>query len=94
MKEDKKLLESKFEIAKDSIKILSEVVKLQTTIISNKDKEIDLFKDNQSKNQSIISEKDSQISEYKKIIRKQKFQKLLGFGTGLIGITVAALVLL
>jgi len=94
MKEDKKLLEGKFQIAKDSIKILSEVVELQKNLIDNKDKEISLFKDNQTKQQNIITEKDKQIVEYKKVIRKQKVFKLIGFGSGFVGVAAVALLLL
>lgn len=94
MKEDKQLLEKKFEIVKDSVRILSEVVSLQTKLIDNKDQEITLYKKNQEAQVGIITEKDKQISEYKKIVRKQKIYKFIGFGTGTLGIAAAVLILL
>lgn len=94
MKEDKKLLEGKFEIVKDSVRILTEVVTLQGNLISNKDKEIELFKKNQEAQNGVISEKDKQISQYKKEIRKQKVYKFIGFGTGTLGLAAVILILL
>lgn len=94
MKEDKKLLEKKFEIVKDSVRILSEVVTLQGQLISNKDQEISLYKKNQEAQVGIITEKDKQITEYKKIVRKQKLYKFIGFGTGTLGLAAVALILL
>ena len=94
MKEDKKLLEKKFEIVKDSVRILTEVVTLQGQLISNKDQEISLYKKNQEAQVGIITEKDKQITEYKKIVRKQKLYKFIGFGTGTLGLAAAVLILL
>jgi hypothetical protein len=94
MKEDKKLLEKKFEIVKDSVRILTEVVSLQTNLISNKDREIELFKKSQEAQKSVIDEKDKQIVQYKKTIRRQKVFKFIGFGTGTLGLAAVALILL
>jgi len=94
MKEDKKLLEGKFEIVKDSVRILTEVVTLQGNLISIKDKEIELFKKNQETQNGVISEKDKQISQYKKEIRKQKVYKFIGFGTSTLGLAAVILILL
>ena len=94
MKEDKQLLEKKFEIVKDSVKILSEVISFQGKLVTNKDQEISLYKKNQEAQVNIISEKDKQISEYKKIVRKQKIYKFIGFGTGTLGLAAVVLILL
>jgi hypothetical protein len=94
MKEDKKLLEGKFQLVKDSVRILTNVVSLQTELISNKDKEIDLLKKNQQAQKGIIEEKNNQIGEYKKIVRRQKVFKFIGFGTGTLGLAAVALLLL
>ena len=94
MKEDKQLLEKKFEIVKDSVKILSEVISFQGKLVTNKDQEIYLYKKNQEAQVNIISEKDKQISEYKKIVRKQKIYKFIGFGTGTLGLAAVVLILL
>lgn len=94
MKEDKKLLEGKFEIVKDSVRILSEVVSLQINLLSNKDEQIELFKKNLDAQKGVITEKDKQISQYKKEVRKQKIYKFIGFGTGTLGLAAVALILL
>lgn len=94
MKEDKQLLEKKFEIVKDSVKILSQVISFQGKLVTNKDQEISLYKKNQEAQVNIISEKDKQISEYKKIVRKQKIYKFIGFGTGTLGLAAVVLILL
>jgi hypothetical protein len=53
-----------------------------------------LYKKNQEAQVNIISEKDKQISEYKKIVRKQKIYKFIGFGTGTLGLAAVVLILL
>jgi hypothetical protein len=94
MKDEKKLLENQFQLVKDSVKVLTSIVSLQTDLISNKDKEIELFKKNQESQKSVIQEKDNQIVEYKRIIRKQKVFKFIGFGTGAVGLAAVVLILL
>jgi hypothetical protein len=94
MKEEKKLIENKFQLVKDSVKILSNVVSLQNELISNKDKEIELLKKNEESHKGLIKEKDAQIVEYKKVIRKQKTFKFMGLGVGTIGLAAVVLILL
>jgi hypothetical protein len=94
MNEEYQLLNVKFNVVKDSVKTLSDIVVLQKEYMDNKDKEIILYKSNQESQENIIKEKDTQISEYKKIVRKQKTYKLIGFGTSTVSLVVVVLLLL
>jgi len=94
MKEDKTLLENKLVIVKDSITILNEVVSLQNNLIYNKDKVIGSLVSSQEIQVNVIIEKDKQISYYKKIIRKQKIYKFIGFTTSTLSIVAVVLILL
>ena len=94
MKEEKKLLENKFQIVKDSVFILNQVISLQGELISNKDKEIVFYVKSQEAQSQIINEKDIQINQYKKTIRRQKIYKFIGFSTSTLGIVAVVLILL
>lgn len=94
MNEEYQLLNIKFNVVRDSVKTLSDIVVLQKEYMDNKDKEITLYKSNQESQENIIKEKDTQISVYKKIVRKQKTYKLIGFGTSTVSLVVVALLLL
>lgn len=94
MKEEKQFLDAKLKMTQDSVRILYEIIGGQNFLIMNKDKEIDLLNENQLSQTKIITEKDKQISEYKKIIRKQKLYKFIGFGTGTLGLAAVVLILL
>jgi hypothetical protein len=77
----------------DNPELLLKIQQLENEI-SNKDKEIELFKKNQESQKNVIQEKDNQIVEYKKIVRKQRVFKFIGFGTGTIGLAAVVLILL
>lgn len=94
MKEDKTLLENKLVILKDSITILNEVVSLQNNLIDNKDKVIESLVSSQELQVNMIIEKDKQISHYKKMVRKQKIYKFIGFTTSTLGVVAVVLILL
>lgn len=94
MNEDKTLLENKLVIVKDSINILNEVVSLQNNLIDNKDKVIESLVSSQKLQVNVIIEKDKQISHYKKMVRKQKIYKFIGFTTSTLGIVAVVLILL
>jgi hypothetical protein len=94
MKEEKKLLENKFQLVRDSVGILNQVISLQNELISNKDKEIVFYLKSQEVQSQIIDEKDNQISQHKKTIRRQKMYKFIGFSTSTLGIVAVVLVLL
>lgn len=94
MKEEKQFLDAKLKMTQDSVRILYEIIGGQNFLIMNKDNEIDLLNENQLSQTKIITEKDKQISEYKKIIRKQKLYKFIGFGTGTLGLAAVVLILL
>lgn len=94
MKEDKTLLENKLVIVKDSITILNEVVSLQINLIDNKEKIIESLVSSQELQVNVIIEKDKQISHYKKMVRKQKIYKFIGFTTSTLGVVAVVLILL
>lgn len=93
-KEDKTLLENKLVIVKDSITILNEVVSLQINLIDNKEKIIESLVSSQELQVNVIIEKDKQISHYKKMVRKQKIYKFIGFTTSTLGVVAVVLILL
>lgn len=94
MKEDKTLLENKLVIVKDSITILNEVISLQINLIDNKEKIIESLVSSQELQVNVIIEKDKQISHYKKMVRKQKIYKFIGFTTSTLGVVAVVLILL
>lgn len=94
MKEDKKLLEAKFDLVKDSLGIYQQQVELQKQLISNKDQELEVRKTNEAKYKEIVGEKDKQISTYKSQIRKQKMFKFISMGSNVVLLAGVALLLL
>jgi hypothetical protein len=94
MKESKDLIEKQLLISRDSIRIMTDIIKEKDNLITNKDKQIDLYKNNEDAMKGIVKEKELQVGEYKKLYRREKRLKYLGFGSGLIGLGVAALLVL
>jgi hypothetical protein len=86
MNEDFQALKVNHQLLKDSLTVFVKIVEKKDELITNKDKQITLFQDNEKKYQIIIEEKDKQISEWKRKYRKEKTLKHVGLGTSLIAI--------
>jgi len=94
MKESKDLIEKQLTIARDSISIMGTIIIEKDNLIANKDKQIELYKQNEESMKGIVKEKDIQVGEYKKLYKREKRLKLLGFGSGLAGIGFAVFLIL
>jgi hypothetical protein len=94
MKESKDLIEKQLLISRDSVRIMADIIKEKDNLITNKDKQIELYKNNEDAMKGIVKEKELQVGEYKKLYRREKRLKYLGFGSGLLGLGVAALLVL
>lgn len=94
MKESKDLIEKQLLISRDSIKIMSDIITEKDNLIANKDKQIELYQKNEEAMVGVVKEKDLQVGEYKKLYRREKRLKFLGFGSGLAGIGLAVFLLI
>lgn len=94
MKEDYQLLKIKNQLTRDSLDIYIQMNTKKDEIILNKDKQIELEKENQNNFKGIIVEKDNQISEWKKKYKRERTLKIFSFGvTGLTMIGAVLLIL-
>ena len=89
IKSQRDLLKKEIEITRDSISKLTELVDVKDSIIKNQEEIILLYKQNLERCQEVVKTKDSIIEEWKKKYKKQRNLKLVGFGTGILGIFIA-----
>jgi hypothetical protein len=94
MNEDYQALKLTHGLVKDSLGVLIQMNEKKDELIGNKDKQILLYQDNEKKYEGIIVEKDKQISEWKRKYKKEKTLRHLGFGSTLLVIAGAAILLL
>ena len=92
--EEKKLLENQLGVARDSIQILSSVIKSQNELVDNKTQQINLLTGNLQAQSQIIDENKKMVDEYKRLYKKEKNLKRNGFGTGILGIVLGVIVAL
>jgi uncharacterized coiled-coil protein SlyX len=92
--EEKKLLENQLGVARDSIQILSSVIKSQNELVDNKTQQINLLTGNLQARSQIIDENKKMVDEYKRLYKKEKNLKRIGFGTGILGIVLGVIVAL
>ena len=92
--EEKKLLENQLGVARDSIQILSSVIKSQNELVDNKTQQINLLTGNLQAQSQIINENKKMVDEYKRLYKKEKNLKRIGFGTGILGIVLGVIVAL
>lgn len=94
MNEDYQSLKIHNGLTKDSLGVFIQMNNKKDELIVNKNKQISLFQDNEKKYQGTIEEKDKQISEWKRKYKKEKTLKHLGFGSTLLVIVGATILLL
>ncbi len=92
--EEKKLLDNQLSVVRDSVKILSSVISSQNELIENKTQQINLLNGNLQAQTQIIDENKKMVEEYKRLYKKEKNLKRIGFGTGILGIVLGVLVAL
>lgn len=92
--EEKKLLDNQLSVVRDSVKILSSVISSQNELIENKTQQIKLLNGNLQAQTQIIDENKKMVEEYKRLYKKEKNLKRIGFGTGILGIVLGVLVAL
>lgn len=92
--EEKKLLDNQLSVVRDSVKILSSVISSQNELIENKTQQINLLNGNLQAQTQIIEENNKMVEEYKRLYKKEKNLKRIGFGTGILGIVLGVLVAL
>lgn len=92
--EEKKLLDNQLSVVRDSVKILSSVISSQNELIENKTQQINLLNGNLQAQTQIIEENKKMVEEYKRLYKKEKNLKRIGFGTGILGIVLGVLVAL
>jgi hypothetical protein len=83
--EEKKLLENQ---------LLSSVIKSQNELVDNKTQQINLLTGNLQAQSQIIDENKKMVDEYKRLYKKEKNLKRIGFGTGILGIVLGVIVAL
>lgn len=76
-------------IVRDSVSIMGQQLLVKDSIISNNNKTINLYIDNEKKYNEIIKLKESIAEEYKKAYIRQRNLKIGGFAVGALGVIFA-----
>lgn len=94
VKAERDLFLEQLKIARDSVHIQDTIIFNQDLLISNMVSQIEIHKSNEKNHEEVIKNKDSVIDEYKKLYKKERRQKFLGFGVGLASIVFSLFLVL